>query len=224
MLNNLLAVECSAVAASCALFSQGKLTAEFFINNGLTHSQTLIPMIDGAFKMSAQSLDDIDAIAISTGPGSFTGVRIGICTVKGLAAKNKIPCIPVSTLEGMAYSHLNLSGILCPVMDARCSRVYNALFKCEKGEITRLCEDRAISVEELYKEIDLYKENVYLMGDGALLCYEAFEGKKAILLPENIRFQHASGVGLCAIKNFSDNKAVSPDKLLPFYLRGAKIN
>ncbi|MBE6903807.1 MAG: tRNA (adenosine(37)-N6)-threonylcarbamoyltransferase complex dimerization subunit type 1 TsaB [Ruminococcaceae bacterium] len=221
---NLLAVECSAVAASCAIFTQGKLTAEFFINNGLTHSQTLIPMIEGAFEMSGQALDSIDAIAISIGPGSFTGVRIGICTVKGLAASRKIPCIPVSTLEGMAYSHLNLKGILCPAMDARCSRVYNALFRCENGKITRLCPDRAITVEDLYKELSEFKEDIYLMGDGAELCYESFEKKLALLLPENVRFQHASGVGLAALEKNYEESIISPDKLLPFYLRGAKIN
>ena len=223
---NILAVECSAVSASCAVLKDNKLLAEYFINNRLTHSATLMPMIEHSLKISEQSIDDISAIAVSFGPGSFTGIRIGICTVKGLAAKSNLPCVPVSSLEGMAYGIPFVSGIICAVMDARCAQVYNALFSCNNGKITRLCEDRALSVDELNSELsEKYRDNIYLIGDGAGLCFDSFTDKSNMtLIPENLRFQRAGGIALAAQKMIDEGKTVSPSELLPFYLRKAKIN
>lgn len=224
---NILALECSAVSASAAIMRDGQLLSENFINNKLTHSATLLPMIEHTLKLSELSLDDISYMAVSYGPGSFTGIRIGINTVKGLCMGRNIPCVPVSTLLGLAYGVSFFSGIICPVMDARVKQVYNALFSCIDGKIERLCGDRALSILDLEEElIKNYKEKpIFLVGDGALLCYNSFKENKGIFLsPENLRHQRASGIAKAAEKLISEGKTVSQDELLPFYLRQAKIN
>lgn len=223
----ILAIECSAVSGSVALLRDGQLLCEDFINNKLTHSATLLPMIEHCLTLSELTMDDLSAIAVSAGPGSFTGVRIGINTVKGLAASRGLPCVPVSSLLGMAYGASYFNGILSACMDARCGQVYNALFFCENGSVTRLTEDRAITIEELEQELaeKTEKNSVSLIGDGALLCYNSFkEGSGVSLVPEHLRFQRASGIALAAEQHIRENKAVPPEQLLPFYLRQAKIN
>ena len=135
----ILSVECSASPASCAIIDDGKIRASSFINAKLTHSQTLMQMIINTLDNSATKLCDIDQIAVAVGPGSFTGLRIGISAVKGLAAPNNMPCVPVSTLEGMAENFADRDCVVCAVMDARCNQFYNALFKIKNGQITRIC-------------------------------------------------------------------------------------
>ena len=149
----ILSVECSATPASCAIINDGKIVASSFINTKLTHSQTLMQMIINTLDNSATKLCDIDKIAIAVGPGSFTGLRIGISAVKGLAAPINLPCLTVSTLDGMAEQFRNQNCVVCAVMDARCNQFYNALFEVKDGNIIRLCDDRALLGDELKQEI-----------------------------------------------------------------------
>lgn len=220
----LLAIDSSAVAASAALVKDGKLLGEFFIHTRLTHSQTLMPMIDDLLRCTQIPIRDVDGFAISAGPGSFTGIRIGIATVKGLALPENKPCVGVSTLEAMAENLSHLDGDICAVMDARCGQVYNAVFHSESRKIVRLTPDRAISVESLAKELKNNGNPVYLVGDGADLCYNSpwFTGVGAVLPPEPLKFQRASSVAQAAAEAFQQGRSVSPEALVPVYLRPAQ--
>ena len=216
----ILSVECSAGPASAAIIENEKLIASAFINVKLTHSQTLMPMVKNLLDSSLISLDDIDAFAVSVGPGSFTGIRIGISAIKGLAAKNKIPCIPVSTLEGMAQLHKSENCIVCAVMDARCNQVYNALFKIENTIITRLCPDRALLCDELAEELKKYSsEKIIITGDGADLFYSYVKELENIKLAiEHQKFQSAVGIAFASLEK-NKSEYVSSNELLPVYLR-----
>ncbi len=214
----ILGIECSAVAASAAIFEDGKPIAHSFVNVKLTHSQTLMPMIDTVLKNSITSLDDIGYIAVAAGPGSFTGVRIGISAVKGIAAPRNIPCIPVSTLEGMAHMFTDRDCIVCPVMDARCNQFYNAIFEVKNGEIKRLCPDRALMSEELKAELQNMQSHnslpIIITGDGSEIFRKEVEDI-AKIAPCHLLQQNAVGVCLAA----RQENAVSPAELLPVYLR-----
>ena len=167
----ILAFESSARAASAALLRDGKLISQYAQCSGLTHSRTLLPMGEDMLKNAELTLDDVDLIAVAHGPGSFTGVRIGVSMVKGLAWAGDKPCVGVSTLEAMAWHGLAAGGLVCPVMDARRSQVYNALFSIEDGRPVRLTEDRPISLEELAAELAASDWAPFLVGDGAELTY-----------------------------------------------------
>lgn len=213
----ILGIESSAISAGCAIVKDGRVLSEGFVNIGLTHSQTLVPLVDRTLRGAGISLEELDAIAVSHGPGSFTGVRIGIATVKGLAFANGIPCVGVSTLEAIACGAAYSDGVLCPVMDARRDQVYNALFECRDGVLTRLCEDRAISVNALAEEISAVDGTVWLCGDGAQMCLERLGGQCANvrMVPENVRWQRGYGVAVAA----QGKPAVDAAELVPVYLR-----
>ena len=218
----ILSVECSASPASCAIIDDGKIKALSFVNAKLTHSQTLMQMIINTLDNSATILSDIDRIAVAVGPGSFTGLRIGISAVKGLATPTNMPCVPVSTLAGMAESFVDRDCTLCAVMDARCNQFYNALFEINGGIITRLSEDRAMLADELKTEILNVPphKHIIICGDGADLFYKhvcEFENIK--LAPENLKFQNAIGIGIYAYKKADKTNTVPPENLLPVYLR-----
>ena len=220
----ILSLECSAAAASSAVTEDGKILASSFVNIKLTHSQTLLPMIENALKSAMLKFDDIEGIAVSCGPGSFTGIRIGIAAAKGLAAPKNLPCAAVSTLYSMAYNFADTDCILCAVMDARCNQVYNAVFDIEDGKITRLCEDRAILCGELAEELKKVSQNtnkcVIIVGDGTEVFYPFAKDVPNIKKSgENNRYQNAASVGLAAEDMFSSGKTVSPEELLPTYLR-----
>lgn len=217
----ILSIECSASPASCAVTDNGKVIASSFINTKLTHSQTLMRMIINMFENSAVKLSDIDAIAVAAGPGSFTGLRIGISAVKGLAEPGNLPCYPVSTLSGMAENLSNTDCVMCAVMDARCNQFYNALFKINGGVVTRLCPDRALLAGELYEELKKFSNGkIIICGDGADLFYKQLENTENIILAsESLKFQSAVGVGLYVHKNIDVLTAVEPENLLPVYLR-----
>lgn len=216
----ILSVDSSAKSASVAIFD-GKIISEFFINTNLTHSQTLVPMIESALKNSSKSIDDIDYFAVNVGPGSFTGVRIGVSAVKGIAfAKNK-PCVAVSTLDSIAYNFTMFENhIICACMDARRNQFYNALFKIENGVPQRLCDDRAVSFEDLSDEIKDF-ENVIIAGDGAELFYNLAKDTlhNITLSSDNLRYQRASSVALCALKKIENNEVIKAEALMPSYLR-----
>lgn len=217
----ILAVECTASPVSAALADNGKILGEYFLNQKTTHSQTLMPMIDSLLKLCSLNPNDIDAFAVPVGPGSFTGVRIGVSAVKGLAEPINKPCIPVSVLEAMAYNMEAIDCIVCAVMDARCNQFYNALFKIESGKIERLCEDRAILKDDLIKEVALLECGslpIFAVGDGADIFYEAAKDKldNLKLTPEHLKYQRATGVYKVAENS---ETFVSAEDLLPTYLR-----
>ena len=201
--------------------TEDAVLSEFNVGTKLTHSETLLPMCKSALDCAKISLDEIDVFAVSNGPGSFTGIRIGISTIKGIASALNKPCIPVSTLEGLAYNLLSASGIICCVMDARCSQVYNALFHMENGNSVRLTPDRAISINDLRDDLLNLNENIFLVGDGADLCYNEFKDSALSLssVPPHLKLQRAASVGLVAVKAFSEGKACSAAELMPAYLR-----
>ena len=214
----ILAIESSASPASVAVAGEGRLIACTFQNNGLTHSATLMAMVESMLKSSRISLNDVDVIAAAVGPGSFTGVRIGVSAAKGLAWGSGKPCIGVSSLEAMAYGAAE-DGLICAVMDARCNQVYNALFSRESGRVERLCPDRAISLEELAAELKKTEKGVFLVGDGAQICYNFLEDHHILsfLAPEHLRHQSAAGVALAAFAQREQTCAAQ--ELNPVYLR-----
>ena len=214
----MLALESSAKAASAALFEDGKMLALSIQNAGLTHSRTLLPMAEELLKNMDKPITDVALVAVSRGPGSFTGLRIGMAEAKGLCWALQIPAVGVSTLEAMAWGGPNMDGtMLCCAMDARRGQVYNALFTVTDGKPVRLCPDRAISIDELEEELAAHKKPWVLLGDGAELCYNNLDKDKvtAYLAPEPLRIQSARGVGLAAM----DKPTVTADELLPAYLR-----
>lgn len=217
----ILAFETSAKAASVALLEDGRLIGEYYQNCGQTHSRTLMKMAQDLLDNCDVSVSDLSAVACASGPGSFTGVRIGVAAAKGLAWGAEKPCIGVSTLESMAHQALDFDGLICCAMDARREQVYNALFSCEQGVLTRCTEDRAISLEELEKELKNTEKPKIMVGDGALLCYNTF-GKNlpgCICAPEHLIMQRASGVALTAQKMLQNGAESGGAALIPNYLR-----
>lgn len=215
----ILGFDSSAKSASVAICDGDVLIAQYYQNCGLTHSKTLLPMAEDLLKNLEMTLADIDLIAVAQGPGSFTGVRIGVSTVKGLAWACEKPVCGVSTLEAMAYNAgaMPEGTIVCCVMDARRNQFYNALFEIKSGIPVRLCEDRAISGDELVEHVEKCKKPVYVVGDGAKLCYNVLDKNSvsAVLAPEPLRNQCAWGVCMAAL----GKKEQTVHELLPVYLR-----
>lgn len=213
----ILAMESSAKPASVAVYSEGKLLGQYFQNNGLTHSRTLLAITQSLLKNLDISISDIDLFAVSSGPGSFTGVRIGVSAAKGLAWGAQKPICGISTLEAMAYQLPQQDVILCPVMDARREQVYNALFKWENNSLIRICEDRAISLKNLSIELKNSNKKHLLIGDGAEPSYEylAAANIPCDIAPTLLRYQTAYGVALAAM----NTKPIDAITLEPSYLR-----
>ena len=217
----ILAFETSAKAASVALTENGKLLGESYQNTGLTHSQTLMVMAEDVLKQCGKLAADVDAVAVAEGPGSFTGVRIGVAAAKGFAWGKEIPCYGISTLEAMAESLGAFDGYVCPCMDARRSQVYNALFLAEGGKLTRVSEDRAIALADLKEELKNVEKPVFLVVDGANLCYNTLrEEVPNLVLPlEHRTHQRAVGVAILAQRMADAGIAPSGGELTPNYLR-----
>lgn len=215
----ILALESSAVAASVALIEDEKILVENYCNIGFTHSQTLMPMVQNLLSISNHSMHEIDGFAVSAGPGSFTGIRIGVSAVKGLAFGTEKPCVPVSTLEGIAEPFRGQDVTVCAVMDARCKQFYQAFFSCKGGRIDRLTEDRAVSSEQLTREIETMPDPVILAGDGAYLANQLLKNNKCRLAPTQLLFQRASSVALIGARRFKEGCFVHAEQLVPFYLR-----
>ena len=214
----ILALDSSAVVASAALCEEEKLLGEYTLNNGNTHSETLLPMVEallGAFRLS---VDDMDLFAVSAGPGSFTGVRIGVATVKGLAFASGKPCIGVSTLEALAENLNGTEGLVCPVMNARRKQVYTALFRFQKGKAERLMADSALSLDELDKVLSAYPEPAALTGDGYGMAAGALT-HPLIPVPERLRYQSAYSVAQIARKVYQNGGCTTDTELVPIYLR-----
>lgn len=215
----LLSVDSSATPASVCLFEDGKVIADYYLNNGLTHSQTLMAMTESVLKISGKSTKEIDVYAVNSGPGSFTGVRIGVSAVKGMAYALEKPCVAISTLESMAYLFRGCHAIICACMDARRQQVYNALFRVDGNKVERLCEDRAIAVKELLEDLPSEGQEIILVGDGAALVDQQTDNPSVRLAPVHLRYQRASSVAMAAVEKYNRGEAVSPAALMPRYLR-----
>lgn len=214
----ILALDSTATTACAALWRDGGVLCEYTVNAGNTHSVTLLPMVEHMARLGGVSLDDIDAYAVSAGPGSFTGVRIGAATVKGLAMKDNKPCIGVSTLEALATNLVMCRGYVCPVMNARRQQVYTALFYSDGEKLTRVTEDSAMSLDEVRGQISALSEPVYFCGDGYFLT----EGMSRTVTPQRLRLQSAASVAAVAERlwNAAEDKSVfSASSLVPIYLR-----
>ena len=213
----ILALDSTAGTSTVALCENERLVAEFSLNGGNTHSETLLPMIAEMLKDCALSAKDVDVFACAAGPGSFTGVRIGAATVKGVAFGSGKPCIGVSTLEALAYNLRGFDGIICPVMNARRGQVYNALFS-SNGD--RLCNDRAISIEELCAELVGKDETVWLCGDGTEITFNGFGGRvNSRKAPERLKYQSAFSVAQLALTEYEKGVRTPDIELSPVYLR-----
>ena len=217
----ILALESSATAASVALCEDERLIAQSFRDTGLTHSQTLLPMAEELLAHCGLAVSDLDLIAVAAGPGSFTGLRIGVAAAKGLAWAAELPCAGCSTLEAMAWNLAGFDGEICAAMDARRHQVYNARFRAENGRILRLTEDRAVSLEDLIEELRGTETVQTVMGDGAKLCCDALTaaGIPTRLAPPNLRQQTAWGVARLGLELAREGKTVSPGALVPVYHR-----
>ena len=217
----ILAFETSAKAGSVALADDKKLLGESYQNTGLTHSQTLLTMAQDLLSACGVTPADVTHVAVAAGPGSFTGVRIGVAAAKGFAWGAELPCCGVSTLEAMALQMGVHQGYICPVMDARRSQVYNALFHAADGNCTRMTEDRAISLEDLGNELKNLQEPIFLVGDGSILCYNTLleQVPGLVLPPEHRMHQRASGVALVAKAQIAQGEAGDAASLKPNYLR-----
>ena len=217
----ILAFETTAKAGSVALLEDNKLLEESYQNTGLTHSQTLMVKAEDMLKASGKTMADVNAVAVAEGPGSFTGVRIGVAAAKGLAWGGQIPCYGVSTLESMALTLGAYQGYVCPVMDARRNQVYNALFYVNCGQVERITEDRAIALSDLAEELKTLKEPIFLVGDGSNLTFNTLKDTipSLVLPPEHRMHQRASGVALAAAKKIAAGDAGDGAALTPNYLR-----
>lgn len=213
------------MAASACVMEDEKILSEFYMNTRQTHSQTLLPMAKAALDCAGLSVNEMNLLAVSAGPGSFTGVRIGVACIKGLAFPDNKSCCGVSTLEAMAMNLRGQQALVCAVMDARCGQVYNGLFLTGENRVQRLTEDRALSMEELAAELPTWMKEreipLILVGDGARLCFESpyFADISCALAPEHLRMQRASGVAEAARQAFLEGNTVSPERLAPIYLR-----
>ena len=219
-----LVLEGSAAAASCALLEDQKVLGEFFVNIPQTHSQTLLPMAEGLLKTCGTAPGELDFFAVTRGPGSFTGLRIAIAAAKGLAMAAGKPCVGVSTLEGLARNLAGFEGTAAAVMDARCSQLYAGLFSLEGGEVIRAEEDCAVSIGELGEKLERIKKPVFLVGDGAELCYNKLmetksAGDRLRLAPPHLRYQRAAAVGAAALAAWIRGEELDAGELVPAYLR-----
>ena len=213
----LLAIDTSAVSASVAVVQDDCVRSLCSVNAGLTHSRTLLPMIDAALQNSETALSDIDAFACAVGPGSFTGIRIGIAALKGLCDGTGKKARAVSTLEGLAYNLLGQDVLACAVMDARCKQVYCALFDVQGEHVTRLTDDAALKIDDLGKLLEQYSDRkIVFVGDGAVICHAALG---FAIAPPLVRYQNAASVAFAALHDFDETKLLESAALLPVYLR-----
>lgn len=219
---NVLGIDSSGLTASAAIVSEHTLLAEFTVNNKQTHSQTLLPMIDQMVTMSGISLEEIDGIAVAAGPGSFTGLRIGSSTAKGLGLALDKPILAVPTLEGLAYRMAQADGVICPLMDARRQQVYTGLYRMEETQLCCILEQCAISIDELLEKVNAQGQRVHFLGDGAEVYRERILEKIAVsydFAPVHLNRQSAASVAALGVQYMREGKMESADGHRPFYLR-----
>lgn len=214
-----LGIDCSALSASAAVCEGERIVAYSGVNAGVTHSETLLPMVEAMLASAKLGFAEIGRFAVSAGPGSFTGLRIGISLVKGLAFALDKPAVPVSTLEGLAYNLTGFDAVACAVMDARRGQLYNALFRVRGGSVERLTEDRMIAAGELAEELAKLSEKIIIVGDGAEVLLRA--GSVGELAPPLLRLQNAVSVCRAAevLAENSPENIKTARQLMPGYLR-----
>ena len=217
----ILALETSAKAVSAAVTEDGKVLCSGYQDTGLTHSRTLMPLVDGMLSAAGLRVQDMDLLAAANGPGSFTGLRIGVSALKGLAWALEKPCCGVSTLAAMARNLAHMEGLIICAMDARRNQVYNALFLAHDGVLTRQCPDRAIGLAELAEEIKNRPEPKFVVGDGAGLCYNHLleQDVPCRMAPPQLVMQNAVGVALAAEEMAAAGQVTTARDLVPVYLR-----
>lgn len=211
----ILAIDSASRACSACVYDTDTHTKTFdFGDAELNHSETLLPSVLKCLRSAGKTIDDVDRIGITVGPGSFTGVKIGVAEAKGIAFPRRIPCAPVSSLCALAQNAHGVNGLICALLDARRNQFYNALFRCENGKLTRLCDDRQIKSDELIRQIN---EPVFLIGDGAPLFAEAClqAGKPYTLCAKEQELIDAR----CVAQIAAETDTVSPEQLVPLYLR-----
>ena len=216
----ILAIDTSGQVASVALMEDKKLIAEFSMNYKMTHSQTIMPMVDEVMKMVEMNMGEIDYIACASGPGSFTGLRIGAATAKGLAHGLNKPIVPVPTLEALAYNIFDTEKIICPIMDARRNQVYTCLYQWEAQQMKPLMEQMAVSIEEILDIVSQYQKETVFLGDGVAVHEEILRQNPMFLLaPVHCRLQRAGCVAAAAAEAAKQGKAIAGKDFVPFYLR-----
>lgn len=218
----ILGIDSSGLVASAAIADEKNIIAEFTVNNKQTHSQTLLQMIEKVVDMSGIELEQIDAIAIAAGPGSFTGLRIGSATAKGIGLALKKPVVSVPTLEGLAYRVSVFDGIICPIMDARRNQVYTGIYKMDKGNLVCLSEQKAVDIHEIIEELEKYDEKVIFLGDGVEVHRETIEKefkKEYCFAPIHLSKQSAAAVAVLGDIYFNQGKAEDAAEHKPIYLR-----
>lgn len=216
----LLAIDTSSQSASCAVTEDGVLLGEFYSNVKLTHSQTILPMVKALLENTRLTLKEMDCLGVTTGPGSFTGLRIGLSAVKGIAHGLGLPCVGISTLEALAENFHGIPCMVAPVLDARCSQVYTALFQIENGSPIRMAPDEAISIAALEERLKNMEKPVFFVGDGAILCYNELKDRLLCALPSPaMRYTRASSAALACEAAYQKGLTVPADELAPAYLR-----
>lgn len=218
----ILGIDSSGLTASVAVMADETLMAEFTINNRQTHSQTLLPMLDQMLGMAGVTLEEVDAIAVSAGPGSFTGLRIGSATAKGLAMAQNKPIVSVSTLEGLAYRMAMTEGLICPLMDARRNQVYTGIYKMEKNQLVTVSAPEAVGVEEVIERLNHMGQKVTFLGDGVSVHEELLQSKLTAayaFAPDCMNRQSAAAIAALGKKYFEEGKAESAAVHRPVYLR-----
>lgn len=218
----ILGIDSSGLVASVALMFDGVMTAEYTVNFKKTHSQTLLPMIDEIVNMTETKLEEIDAIAIAAGPGSFTGLRIGSATAKGLGLVLDKPIVPVPTVEGLAYNLYGTQGLICPIMDARRSQVYTGIYCFKADKLCVVSDQKAVSVEELVEELNTMGEKVTFLGDGVLVYQDAIKKLikvDAAFAPPHLAMQRAGAICSLAEVLLKEDKSETAMEHKPDYLR-----
>lgn len=218
----ILAIDSSGLVASAALVEEDRILAEFNVNNKKTHSQTLLPMIDQLKGILGLEMNQIDAVAVSKGPGSFTGLRIGSATAKGIALALEKPIIEISSLEAMAYQCFGAEKLICPIMDARRNQVYTALFSWENDQFKRVWEDAPLPIEELAAGLNALGKDVIFLGDGVPVYEQTL--KEILQLsyskaPAFMNRQRAAALGILALEYAAKGEMVDSDMHRPEYLR-----
>ena len=219
---NILAIEASGIAGSVAYIKDEKLVGEYYICHKLTHSETIMPMLEHLKTIIGLELDKLDAIAVTSGPGSFTGLRIGVSTAKGLALALNLPIIGVPTLDAMAHNIIYTKDLICPIMDARRNQVYTSLYQWEAGELQRLENHQAILIEELLDKLSERSEPVIFLGDGVSVFEAVIKerlGERAIFAPSFLRLQRAGTLADIAVKEYKKGNLIDADLFTPMYLR-----
>ena len=219
---NLLAIDASGIAGSVAYIKDNRLVGEYYICDKLTHSQTIMPMLEEMKALLNIQLEEIDAVAVTSGPGSFTGLRIGVTAAKALALALNVPIVGVPTLDTMAHAMVYTERLICPIMDARRNQVYTALYKWEADTLKRLTEHMAVDIEEYIIGLKDREEKIIFLGDGVSVYENKIKevlGEKAVFAPSFCNLQHASVLAHVATKCYEAGQVEDPSLFVPIYLR-----